>query len=59
MEIDVAILLIRPVVHVSLLKVAIKPDTVASPELPLQTAEIKLDAKPEAILHRNLTKRDN
>lgn len=54
-----AILLIRPVVHVSLLKVAIKPDTVASPELPLQTAEIKLDAKPEAILHRKLTKRDN
>jgi hypothetical protein len=48
---------IHPVVHVSLLKAAIKPDVEVSPELPLQEAEVESGVQPELILRRNLIKR--
>lgn len=48
---------IHPVVHVSLLKVAVKPDVEVSPELPLQEAEVVVGVLPELILRRNLIKR--
>lgn len=48
---------IHPVVHVSLLKVAVKPDVEVSPELPLQEAEVAVGVLPELILRRNLIKR--
>lgn len=48
---------IHPVVHVSLLKAAVKPDVEVSPELPLQEAVVESGVQPKLILRRNLIKR--
>lgn len=48
---------IHPVVHVSLLKGAVKPDTMVSPVLPMQVVEAGQSIQPEAVLRRHLVKR--
>lgn len=50
-------ILICPVVHVSLLKKALKPDTPVSADLPLQCVADSSGVQPEAILRRQLVKR--
>lgn len=48
---------IHPVFHVSLLKGAVKPDTMVSPVLPMQVVEADQSIQPEAVLRRHLVKR--
>lgn len=48
---------IHPVVHVSLLKAAIKPGTQVSSDLPLNYSDEQSTIQPEAVLRRSLIKR--